>query len=633
MCAIYGTVSVDPQRPVDTALMARACRAMAHRGPDGEGLLHRPGVGFGHRRLAIIDVADGAQPMATPDGRYWLTYNGEVYNFRELKRDLEARQVRFRTHSDTEVVLAAYATWGEACVERLEGMFAFGIWDQSERALFLARDHVGIKPLYFRQTPDRLMFASDIRGLLADPDVACAIDPQALTDYLSVGYTLGAKTIFQGIEKLEAGHTLTWTRGSVRRRCYWDLAGVLRAAAERPRPAAPGELRERLAGIVTAQMVSDVPVGAFLSGGVDSSAIVALMSATTPTPVQTFSIGFDEPRYSELAYASQVARHVKSDHRELVVHPDLEDLLPRVAWSTGEPFADTSMVPTYLVSQLASQSVKVVLSGDGGDEAFAGYDTYDANRLHGIYRHLPRLMRRYAVEPLVARLPVTSAKVGFDYKAKQFVKAGDSTFEEAHYSWRCLFSEQEQRSLLPPDLIRAAGGYRPFEVFAKHFRDVEGLDPLQRAQYVDVKTWLADDILVKSDRASMAHGLETRVPLLDRRLVEFALALPPGQKIRGRTKKYVFKAAVEPLLPREIVHRKKSGFNAPASPWSRGALRQYVSRIVVAGDGPVPLDRAALQRLVSEHASSRADHGFKIWALLMLRLWTQGLGEAGRSAA
>jgi asparagine synthase (glutamine-hydrolysing) len=600
---------------------------MTHRGPDGQGIFRRPGVGLGHRRLAIIDVSGGSQPMSTPDGRFWITYNGEVYNFRDLRQELGVLGHSFRSESDTEVVLLAYATWGPKCVERLSGMFAFAIWDSKERSLFLARDHLGIKPLFCHVSPEGLTFASDLRGLLEDPDVPQGIDPLAVSDYLSLGYILAPKTIFRGVEKLLPGHAMVWTPAGLQRFCFWDLAAKLRESSGgmgmTTEATLVDELRARLGRVVDAQMVSDVPVGAFLSGGVDSSAVVGFMVGRAAEPIQTFSVGFEERSYSELGFARVVARYLRTEHQELVVRPELDDLLPKIARSTGEPLGDSSLLPTYLVAELARRKVKVVLSGDGGDEAFGGYDTYVADRLHGLYRRLPGWVRHRVIEPAVAALPVTHRKVSFDYKARQFVAAGEMSREEAHYSWRGLFSEAAKRELLPQELLREIGEYRPFDVFARYFRDVAGAEPLAQAQYVDLKTWLADDILVKVDRASMAHSVETRVPLLDRELVELALALPRRLKIRGFRKKYALKAAVAPLLPSKIVNRRKSGFTSPVGPWTRGTLRPLLETAVLDGDGVVPFRRPALRSLLDEHLAGQKDHGYRLWALLMLQLWGQ----------
>ena len=625
MCGIFGKLNADPQRRVEPALIERACAALKHRGPDGQGIFVDGSVGLGHRRLAIIDVAGGTQPMSTDGGRLWITYNGEVYNFREIRRELVSLGYRFRTEADTEVVLQAYAAWGSKCVERLNGMFAFGLWDRKERILFLARDRLGIKPLYYHAGPGGVTFASDPRALAEDPDVPLRIDPLAISDYLSLGYILAPKTIFKDVRKLLPGHAMVCRPESVQSYVYWDLASRVKELAVARGTAAPAalrdELRERLMHAVAGQMVSDVPVGAFLSGGVDSSAVVGFMQARTSAPVRTFSIGFEEPSYSELNYAREVASFLGTDHQELIVKPDLEDLLPRLARCAGEPVADASFLPTYLVAELAHQSVKVVLSGDGGDEGFAGYETYVADRLHGVYRRLPGWLRRWAVEPAVRALPVSNRKLSFDYKAKQFIAAGSLRSQNAHYSWRQLFSEAEKHELLSPDIVAEIGTYDPASVFEGYFNDVQDVEALTRAQYVDIKTWLADDILTKVDRASMAHGVETRVPLLDHELIEFALSLPGRLKLRGTQKKYLLKAAVAPMLPHRVVYRRKAGFTPPVGPWLRGPLRTLCERAVVDGDGRVPLVRARARALLQDHVEGRRDNGYRLWALLMLGMW------------
>lgn len=628
MCGIFGQFYFDSARPVNPHVVERACAVMAYRGPDGQGILCERNVGLGHCRLAIIDLGGGAQPMGTAGGRYWVTYNGEIYNFRELRKQLVALGYSFKSESDTEVLLHSYAEWGPQCVERFNGMFAFGLWDRDVGSLFLARDRLGIKPLYYCVTAHGITFASEVTALLQNPEVPRRINAQAISDYLSLGYILAPKTIYQGVQKLPQGHVLVCKEGRVRISSYWDLASRIVHGAEGNKVTTEEHLKEqlyeKLRRAVSAQMVSDVPVGAFLSGGVDSSAVVGFMVGENRKPVNTFSIGFEEPSYSELSFAQEVASFLHTMHHEQIVRPELENLLPFLARRLGEPFGDTSFLPTYLLSELARRSVKVVLSGDGGDETFAGYETYLADRLHPIYQRVPKPIRQWVIEPVVRALPVTRRKVSFDYKVKQFIAAGDLTPELAHYSWRELFSEHEKGELLDPDFVDQSSDYRPSQVFEEYFRQVDGADPVAQAQYVDVKTWLADNILVKVDRASMFHGVETRVPLLDHEIVEFGLSLPSHLKLRGWQKKYLFKETVAPLLPKRIVHRKKSGFNSPVGPWLGGPLKTLYENIFACQNELIPLNRSKIQSLLGEHLEGRRDHGYRLWAVLMLQLWAQG---------
>lgn len=631
MCGFGGKFYFDRERTVEESILTRMTSVMAHRGPDGRGIYRDGPLGLCHRRLAIIDLASGNQPMETPDGRLRIAYNGEIYNYREIRRELQARGYQFRTQSDTEVVLNAYSAWGTRCLERFNGMFAFALWDQATQTLLLARDPLGIKPVYYYQGPDRIVFASEIRAVLQDSDVPRRLDLQGLSDYLSLGYVLAPKTLFRDIAKLLPGHFLTWTNGCGQVRPYWDLAGLIRngSSMQLAGESSSGlldQLQEHLDRAVTAQLVSDVPVGAFLSGGIDSSTVVQKMMRRVGGPVRTFSVGFDEPTYNELPYAQEVAEFLGTEHKKLVVRPDLNSLLPEIARLAGEPLGDSSLVPTYCVSRLAREEVKVVLSGDGGDEIFAGYDTYIADRLHRYYHRIPRWLRQWGVEPVMNGLPSTFRKVSFDYKAKQFVAAGDLDSQEAHYSWRELFSEAEKREILHRDLFADLEDYRPFGVFQEYFREVEGADALAQMQYVDIKTWLADDILVKVDRASMAHGLETRVPLLDHELVQFAITLPSRFKIHGLEKKFLLKKAMASALPSRIVHRRKSGFNAPVGPWLCGPLRGFFQDVMLDGkNGVLPLNQSKLQTLLTEHLARRRDHGYRLWSLLMLGLWADGL--------
>jgi asparagine synthase (glutamine-hydrolysing) len=599
---------------------------MRHRGPDGEGTWHDEYCGLGHRRLSIIDLETGDQPMSYADGRYWIVFNGEIYNYRELKAELSGLGHTFRTQSDTEVVLAAYAQWGLSAPSRLRGIFAFAIWNRLERSLALARDHLGVKPLMYLLRAGTLVFASELKGILAG-DPRRDIDPAALSDYLALGYVLGRKTVLRDVARVEPGTTVLWRDGQLTRNRYWELSRVAaedhscRQSSEAYVEAYAGELD----GAVTAQMVSDVPVGAFLSGGLDSSSIVYFMQRRTPHTLKTFSMGFVEPSYSELPYAAQTATALGTEHHAEVVSESMAAQLPALVRAFDEPLGDTSIVPTYFVSRLASRQVKVVLSGDGADETLAGYDTYAADALYRWYSRLPRVARAGIANGLTRFIPDSRRKVSLNYKLKQFLGEAQYDWRRAHYGWRLLLPDALRQALLGG----AAPGHDPFAEYSSSFDDVRVASRLNQTLYVDVKTWLANDILVKVDRASMSVGLETRVPFLDPILVEHSFRLPDDLKMKGLERKIVLRRAMRERLPGVVLTRRKSGFNAPVSDWMRGALRPVVEELFAAPSTLVDVRHPALRQVWLDHSTGRADHGFRLWALVILLLWEREVLKAG----
>lgn len=570
--------------------------------------------------------------MQDESGRFTVTFNGEIYNYRELREQLEAKGCRFTTESDTEVLLCAYAEWGPACVERFNGIFAFGLWDRADRTLLLARDHVGVKPLLYAGDHGGLIFGSELKAVLQHPAVDLSLDGEALSDFLSLGYILSPRTVLRQVRKLPPGTSLVWRDGSYRLHRYWDLAAIANRAPLRPRSfeTATEELKGQLRRSVSAQLVSDVEVGALLSGGLDSSAIVHEMAAARTDTVKTFALGFSERSYDERSYASVVARHVGTDHYEAILSSDCDAMLTRFAWHMDEPLADTGAIATYALCRLARQHVKVALSGEGGDECFAGYDTYIADRLRSLYCRVPRAIRRGVVEPLVGLIPATHRKVSWDYKLRQFVRHAAGTPEAAHYGWKLLFTEAEKRALFAGGAFEAVpDDYDPLESYSAIYRDVPDGSPLNRALYVDMKTWLADNMLVKVDRASMACGLEARVPLLDPTLVEFAMSLPPAFKLRGFQSKVVLKAAVAPVLPRAIVARRKRGFNVPVAHW----VDRFTERIHAKESVVFPGLHRTWDDLMTDHKARRCDNGFKLWTLLMWVLFEEAILSPSRALA
>jgi asparagine synthase (glutamine-hydrolysing) len=614
MCGICGLVSLDGAA-VDPDVVAAMNGTLVHRGPDSSGTFVEGSVGLAARRLSIIDIAGGDQPVANEDGRIRVVQNGEIYNHAELRAGLERKGHRFATRSDTEVLVHLYEERGPAFVEELRGMFAIALWDRLEQRLVLARDRFGIKPLYYGVSGGRLSFGSELKALLAMPGFPREVDPDALEAYLAFNSIPAPLTIFAAARKLPPGHLLLWQGGEPTLRRYARPrpvpAGRERAGEERE---LADELRERLRDSVRAHLVSDVPVGVLLSGGIDSSALAALAARESSYRVSTFSIGFEERAFNELDQARLVAEHYGTDHHELVVRPDAVELLPRLAEAFDEPFADSSALPTYLVSQLAADTVKVALSGEGGDEFFGGYYTYVADTL------APRVGRvAAALRPLVDALPSSSGKVGLEYKAKRFARAAHLPPLERHHGWKEIFSPDARADLLDG----GRGATDPLDVYRARYAETEGADELARLQDVDIGIYLADDLLVKTDRASMAHSLEARVPFCDQQVAELALALPRRMKVRGLAKKRLLRQAVATLLPERIARAPKQGFSIPAAAWLRGDLEPF-AREMLAPDrlrAQGFFDPGAVTRLLDAHVARREDLSRQIWGLLMFSLW------------
>jgi asparagine synthase (glutamine-hydrolysing) len=603
MCGICGIASsrgsVDPER------LARMAQTLVHRGPDSEGRHLDGPVGIAARRLAIIDLTGGDQPIANEDGRVVVVQNGEIYNYRTLMSELERAGHRFRTRCDTEVLVHGYEQWGAGLWERLRGMFAVAVWDAAMQRLTLARDRFGIKPLYYRDAEGELSFASELDALPRGE-----IDPDAVEAFLAFNSIPAPLSIFREIRKLPPGHTLVWERGS---------AHLARFARPGPLPERAGadeaelvaECRARLRDSVRAHLVADVPVGVLLSGGVDSGALAALAAEETAEPVRTFSIGFDDASFDELAGARAVARRYGTLHRELVLRPDAALLLPALAEAFDEPFADSSALPTYLVSKLASEDVKVALSGEGGDELFGGYYTYVADLLADRLGPLATIAR-----PLVEKLPTSTKRVSFDYKAKRFTRAAHLPPLERHHGWKEIFSADMRAAL-----TGRVSSFDPLETHRVRFAETEGRPLLTRLQDVDFGLYLVDDLLTKTDRASMAWSLEARVPFMDTVVANFAFSLPVAQKVRGLQKKRLLRKAVEPLLPREVVHGRKRGFSIPAAAWLRGELEPFARDVFSAVPRQGFFRRDAVQRVLDDHVGGREDLSRQLWGLLAFTLW------------
>ena len=629
MCGIFGSYYFDRGGRIDPALFVRQVDAIAHRGPDDGGAYIESGVGIGHRRLSIIDLDGGHQPMWDVEQRMGIVYNGEIYNFRELRRILRRKGHRFQSDSDTEVILHAYREWGRDCVDHFVGMFAFCIFDRKERTLFLARDRLGKKPLYYYEDRERFVFGSELKSLLIDQSLPRVIDPEAVKDFFAYNYIPGPKTIFAGFRKLPAGTSLYVTSRGMTLHRYWRPVfgpfndfGVDKNAES---------LTEILVDSVKLRLRSDVPLGAFLSGGVDSSLIVSLMASAVSSPVKTQTIGFKEQEYDERAYARETAELYKTEHREQVVQVDALDVIDELSWFYDEPFGDSSAVPTYYLSQATRDFVTVALSGDGGDENFAGYRRYVFAMYEAMIRErIPNLLRTSLISPAARLYPKA------DY-LPQFLRAKSTLTNLSVPHERAYFLSLTQKSypqFLDRDFLLGLQNYDPFAHFEEHLKDAECLDPLSRIQYVDLKMYLCDDILVKVDRASMAHSLEVRVPLLDHRLVDFAGAIPPGQKLFGKDTKIVLKRAAEKNLPRQILDRKKKGFTVPLPEWFRGGLRARAEDTFFGKPGGASglLNATGLRRMWYEHQLKIRNHATSLWSILMFETWANRFMNGNMSA-
>jgi asparagine synthase (glutamine-hydrolysing) len=632
VCGISGIFDITGERTIARDLVQRMNDRIAHRGPDGDGLHIEPGVALGHRRLAIIDVSGGQQPLYNEDGSVAVVFNGEIYNFQELTPELEALGHRFHTRSDTEVIVHAWEAWGEDCVRRFNGMFALALWDRNRRCLFLARDRLGKKPLYYSPLPDgRLAFASELKALLVHPGVPRGIDPRAVEEYFAFGYVPDPRSILSGVHKLPPATTLLVERDRPlpQPRQYWDLRFEPRANGTEADVCA--ELVTRLRSSVRSRLISEVPLGAFLSGGVDSSAVVAQMADFIPEGVQTCSIAFDDPAFDESSYAARVAERYGTRHFVRQVDVDDFALLEKLANVYDEPFADSSAIPTYRVCQLARERVTVALSGDGGDEDFGGYRRYKWHVYEDrVRRLLPLVLRRPLFGVLGRLYPKLDWAPRF-LRAKSTLQALARDSVEGYLHSVSILSDEMRSRLLSTALHRELQGYRAIDVFRRHAQAQEFRDPLSLAEYLDFKTYLPGDILVKVDRASMAHSLEVRVPMLDYQFVEWTATLDPGLKLKGSAGKYILKKAMEPYLPDDLLRRPKMGFAVPIARWFRGPLREPLRADLL--QGPLAecgfFDMDYVRCLVDDHQSGRREHSAPLWSLLMFsRYLRQVMGGA-----
>jgi len=626
MCGIAGLFH-SQKGPIDRDILSRMNDIQYHRGPDEGGLHIEEGVGLAHRRLSIIDLAGGQQPLFNDDRSVVIVYNGEVYNFKELHKELAAKGYCFHTHSDTEAILHAWEAWGPDCVARLRGMFAFAIWDRNRQTLFLARDRLGIKPLHYALLPDgQFLFGSELKALTVHPGLSREIEPTAVEDYFTFGYVPDPKTIYKQAHKLPPGHTLSlrFGQGSPEIRQYWDVP-FADEIENTPGADLAGQLTANLRDAVDIRLVSEVPLGAFLSGGVDSSSVVAMMAGLQSDPVNTCAIAFKEKQFNEAHYARSVAEQYHTRHYEETVDPDDFSLVDKLAGLYDEPYADSSAMPTYRVCELARKHVTVALSGDGGDEVFAGYRRY---RWH------------MNEEQVRSRLPLALRKPLFGFLGRAYPKAdwaprvfrAKSTFQslardsvEAYLHSVSIHDDAQRSQLFSHDFKQSLDGYQAIEVFRHHQQRCQSHDPLTLVQYLDMKTYMVGDILTKVDRASMAHSLEVRVPLLDHKLIEWSCRLPATVKLQGQETKYILKKAMEPHLHKDILYRRKMGFAVPLAKWFRGPLQDKITDAVT---GRLMHDSGYfnpgyLQTLLQQHQSGRRDHSASLWTLMMFNAFLQ----------
>jgi asparagine synthase (glutamine-hydrolysing) len=616
MCGIAGRFNYDVNNTVDRAQLVAMTDAVVHRGPDAGGYYLDGAIGLGHRRLSIIDLATGDQPIGNEDGSVQVIFNGEIYNFAEVRQELLAHGHRFRTNSDTEVIAHGYEQWGEHCVDRFRGMFAFAVWDARARRLLLARDRLGVKPLYYAEVPGGVVFGSEIKSLLEDPQVPREWRADALDAYLTLLYIPAPDTIYRGIHKLPPAHVLVAERGTIRVSKYWDLEFTGDGDAAREEDYLE-ELDAHLREAVRLRMISDVPLGAFLSGGIDSSTVVAYMVEASDQPPVTISVGFDHQAFDEVAHAETVARHLNCEFHALTANPQVEELLPKLAWHFDEPFADSSAVPTYYVSKAARQLVTVALSGDGGDELWAGYARHRVEqweqRMRGALgpaRHVAGLLGQ------ALPLSVKGAR-----SLRHLAANPDQAYALKHAYG--MFEPDAKRQLYSGDFRRQVNGHDALASFRDAYRACGSTEPLDRSMYVDARTYMIDDVLTKVDRMSMAVSLEAREPLLDHKLLEFAARVPASLKLKDGRSKYLLRRVLERRVPRSIVERKKSGFAAPIGEWLRGPLAPMAGALLRDGrlrDRGIFND-GEINRLWREHQSREADHEHRLWQLVMLELW------------
>jgi asparagine synthase (glutamine-hydrolysing) len=623
MCGIVGFVNAD-SKAVDRGVLEGMNSCIVHRGPDEDGFYLKENVALAMRRLSIIDLAEGQQPIFNENRTKAIIFNGEIYNFQELRKDLESRNHKFYTNSDTEVIVHLYDEYGVDCLQYLRGMFAFAIWDETEETLFIARDRLGQKPLlYSHQKNGNLIFGSEFQAVLAHPEISREVDYNAIDSFLSYLCIPAPQTAFQQIRKLEPGHWLRWKDGELETKRYWlpDFSKKIKISEKEAIEETTRILRES----TKLRMISEVPLGAFLSGGVDSSTIVALMAQESNKPVKTFSIGFEEQDYSELKYAKKVAEHIGAEYNEFIVKPNALEVLPTLIEHYGEPYADSSAIPTYYVSKETRKHVTVALNGDGGDESFAGYERYAAMQIANLYHKLPRALRKVFVETPINLIPTSEVKRSRVRDAKRFLQAASLEKTERYFHWVTVFRENSKAELYTEDFRDRVAGNDASMFLNKWFAKANGSGILDATLLTDQMTYLPNDLLVKVDITSMANSLEARSPFLDHKVVEFAASLPENLKMQRFKTKSLLKKVAANLVPSEVIYRRKMGFGVPIGNWFRNEMKDFVKDVLLSDEalGRGIVKESVLRNYITEHIDGKQDYTFQIWTLLMLELWFQ----------
>ncbi|MFC2158904.1 asparagine synthase (glutamine-hydrolyzing) [Acidobacteriota bacterium] len=627
MCGICGLINTSPGDRASEELLSSMCQAIEHRGPDDQGVYVDRNAGLGARRLSILDLEGGHQPLSNEDGTIWAAHNGEIYNYPELRAELEGRGHRFKSGTDTEVVVHCYEEWGEDFVQKLRGMFASAVWDGGKEKLIVTRDRLGIKPLYYTHVEGlALIFGSELKSILVHPSVERSVNPEALDLFLTLEYIPAPLTIFRNIHKLPAGCFLVFEKGQLRIQRYWDLEEIIGRSDDSPlRPLNDimDELYELLKDSVRMRLLSDVPLGAFLSGGVDSSCIVGLMSELGTAPLKTFSIGFEDQTYNELGFARKIANKFETEHEELIIQPQALDLTEKLIRHLDEPFGDFSIFPTFLVSKMAKEHVTVILSGDGGDEVFGGYEHYQAQKLAGLPGS--RLASRL-LSPILMGLPPSPKKKGTWNKLRRYVQGFSNSPDLRHIRWMTWMTDREKHGLYTEGFRQELSGISPINhrpPFSEWLDSARNFDRTNGELYLDLQSYMIDDILVKVDRMSMATSLETRVPLIDHKIVEFAFKLPGHMKLKGQTTKWIFKKTMERLLPKENIYRKKEGFSIPIKHWLKTDLKDLLldtlSEKRINDSGYFNFD--SVNHKIERHLSDRENYSHQLWALLVFEIW------------
>lgn len=604
----------------DNKLIQEMAGILCHRGPDQTGSFSDNGASLGHRRLSIIDLSKkGIQPMCNENESIFISFNGEIYNFKDLKKILEEKGHRFESDTDTEVIIHAYEEWNTDCVKKLRGMFAFAIWDSNKKQFFLARDRLGIKPLYYYHDQKKFIFSSEIKSILLDKTIKKEIDDESMYYFLGYEYVPAPRTMFKGINKLMPGHTLIYKDGEITINKYWNLTFSNKIYDEKY---FSKKIYDLLEESIRMRLMSDVPLGAFLSGGVDSSSIVGLMSQMIDEPIKTFSIGYEDESFSEFQYAKQVSELFGTDHKEIMVDPYSIEVFEKVIWHLDEPMSELSAVPVYLLCQKAKKDVTVCLSGEGGDELFAGYDRFVASKSDAYYRKIPEVMRKKLISGIVNKIPPQPQKKGAINIVKRFIEGSDLPIEGRHMRWQYFSNEKEENELYSESFKRKTNHIKPFEVVNGYYQSCSLNDRLAREQYAEINTYLVDNVLMKVDKMSMANALEVRVPYLDHNFVELSASIPTNLKLNGFTTKYILKKTMSDLLPKNIVYRKKQGFSIPIKNWLRYELREYMEDLLKNSDViKEHFDSYYLDKIIEQHIRGSHNNSHRLWALMNIEWW------------